>query len=224
VNGKRPGAGGVVRVANLRRRVWLLLLLDGVERVGLVPLSKLRLHRLAYLANALSPVYDLPVPDGQLVKYKRGPYYPDLQWDVDRIAVQGLIRIYSIRHKRDEFGWWLDADYGLTKMGLAVVSQAVSLEDVSRVHSYLCEAASAFARFSDDHARDDAPLEDATFDNPNQGYDTLIDLSEIRRNLSVQTAASMSELSLGDNPILPRDQLHLYFRYMERVLRKASGQ
>ena len=224
MNSNPPRAGGVVRTADLRRRIWLLLLLDGAERVGLVPLSKLRLHRLAYLANALSPIYDLPVPDGQLVKYKRGFYYPDLQWDVDRVAVQGLIRIYGLRHQRDEFGWWLDADYGLTQMGLAAVSHVVSLGDISRVHSYLCEAASAFSRLSDDYARDDAPLEDATFDNPNQGYDTLIDLSEIRRNLSVQTATSMSELSPGGSPILPRDQLHLYFRYMERVLRKASGQ
>src|SRR5258708_3989440 len=110
-----PSLDDAPRTANLMRRVWLLLLPDGAERVGLIPISKLRLHRLAYLANALSPLYDLPVPDGQIVKYKRGPYYPDLQWDIDRLAVQGSIRIYVIRHARDKFGWWLDADYGLTE-------------------------------------------------------------------------------------------------------------
>ena len=48
-------------------RMWLLLLFDASERCGIAPLSVERLHRLVYLANTLSPVYDLLVPDGYIL-------------------------------------------------------------------------------------------------------------------------------------------------------------
>ena len=88
--------------ANLRTRVWLLILLDGAERAGLTPMSKERFHRLVYLANSLAPIYDLPPPDRKILKYKHGPFYPDVQWDLDRLAVQGLVEILKIKHIRSK--------------------------------------------------------------------------------------------------------------------------
>ena len=109
--------GQILSPADLGRRVWLLLLLDGAERAGIAPLAEMRLHRLVFLANVLAPVYDLPVEDGKVVKYRRGPFYPDVQWDLDRLAVSGLADISEIRHIKDEHGWWFSAKYGLRKQG-----------------------------------------------------------------------------------------------------------
>jgi hypothetical protein len=72
-------------------RVWLILLLDACERTGTAPLSVSRLHRLVYLANTLTPVYNLFVPDGYVLKYRRGPFFPAVHWDVGRLVAQGLV-------------------------------------------------------------------------------------------------------------------------------------
>ena len=209
-------------VANLKRRVWLLLLLDGAERAGVVPISKLRLHRLAYLADTLSPLYDLPVPDGRIVKYKRGPYYPDVQRDVDRLSVQYLVKVFSLTHRQDEFGWWLDAEYGLTRAGMTLVAKAVSLPDIRDIHGFLCEVATAYSGIQGDEALDDIALQDVNFHNPSQGFNTLIDFSDPERNLTLQTTASMQRIPPGSALLPERDRLHLYFRYLERFLAKAA--
>ena len=70
----------------LRRRIRLLLLLDGSERAGLAPINVRRLHTYAYLSNVLAPVWNTRVFDGSLLKRRGGPFYPALQHDLDRLV------------------------------------------------------------------------------------------------------------------------------------------
>ena len=66
------------------------------EHAAISPLRTRRLHAFAYLADVLSPVWDMPAFDGKVLKIEGGPHYPDLQREVDRLAILGLINISEV--------------------------------------------------------------------------------------------------------------------------------
>ena len=90
----------VAAAAAIRRRVRLVVLLDASREAGLDPLPTRRLHLIAYLANVLSPVWDMPSVDGTVLKRRGGPFYPDLQADLDRLVGLGVARVEGLRHQR----------------------------------------------------------------------------------------------------------------------------
>src|SRR5260370_89619 len=89
---------GKVNCLILRQRVRVLQLLEAAERAGITPLPARRLHAYAYLADVLSPVWDLQPFDGKVLKVKHGPHYPDLQKEVERLVVMGLITASRLRY------------------------------------------------------------------------------------------------------------------------------
>ena len=206
----------------LHRRVWLVLLLDAADRAGITPISKLRFHRLFYVANCLAPIYEIPQPDNKIIKYKRGPYYPDVQWDLDRIGIQGLVSISGIKYIKDRDGWWLNARYGLTDRGVAVVDHTTALPDVEKMYLFFNQLALAYSSL-DDHVLDDVLLNDATYSDPSRAQGVLIDFSSWDRNFSARTAAAFQEF-MGE-PIAPtkREKIHLYMRYLQRVANRKTG-
>jgi hypothetical protein len=125
--------------------MWLLFLLDASERAGIAPLSVERLHRLVYLANALAPVYDLLVPDGYILKYRRGPFFPAVHWDIGRLVAQGLVSASDSRPIKDDLGYWIVSNYSLSAAGMNAVDCALSIDTAPSKATYLQEVALAFA-------------------------------------------------------------------------------
>lgn len=206
----------------LQRRVWLLMLLDGAERAGVAPLPTARLHRLAFFANCLAPVYDLPVPNGIVVKDRRGPYYPELQWDVDRLAAQGLVELRGVRHVEGEDGWEFTADYGLTAAGVEVLDRASVSPRTGRARRFLAELGAAFGALGE-AGRERADEADATYGDRHAAEGRVIDFAEWnRRNHSADAAQAFSALAPARAHLTQRDALHLYFRYLDRVLAGAA--
>jgi hypothetical protein len=201
--------------------MWLLMLLDGAERAGVAPMPSHEIHRMAFLANCLSPIYDLPIPDDEIMKYRRGPFYPELQWDLDRLAVSGLAEISSIRHERDEHGWWFFADYALASSGIAAVNHALGSPRAKRVHSFLIEIAASYATLDSD-TRDRAPLQDANYSNPRVTGRALVEFGELRRNFSARTANAFEKYAPEGTQLRGRDKLFLYFRYLDRMVDKVA--
>ena len=64
----------------------MLLLLEAAENAGLTPIAVLNLHALAYLANVLSPIWDMAPQKRTVVRKRGGPYYPELQQEVDALV------------------------------------------------------------------------------------------------------------------------------------------
>lgn len=207
-----------------QRRTWLLLLLDGAERAALTPMPSQQLHRMVYLANCLSPLYDVPIAEGEILKYKRGPIYADLQWDLDRMAVMGLVELSNLRHVRETDGdVWFYADYALSMDGAALIERALAVsESARRRHAFYIEVAGAYAALSED-ARDDAALEDANYRHPDARLNTLIDFSARSANFAVRAAESFAEFNPPDLSLSDRSKLHLYFRYLNRMVDKVAG-
>jgi hypothetical protein len=201
---------------DLRVRSWVLLALDSAARNGITPISKLRFHRFVYLTNALSPVYYVRAADERIVKFKRGQFYPDLQWHLDRIMAGGLVRISNIRHFDDENGPWMEADYRLAQRGIDVVERLFALEEMRRLSSYLQEVAKAYASH-DEAVLDDLILADLTYADERRARGAVIDFSRSADNLSVRAADSFAALLREPHILSPSDRVHFYVEYMDRV-------
>lgn len=207
------------RIGVLSARMWLLTLLDAAERIGIAPLSAQRLHRLVYLANAMAPVYDLLTPDGYLLKYKRGPFFPEVQWDIDRVCAQGLASVSNLKTLKDDLGWWFKADYSLTRTGMAAVDKAIRLDQMARKATFLREVVRAFASVikgeepREEH--DDVVLMDVTYNQADA--DGPIDFEVASRNLTALAADAISRRVSAEETTERRQTVHFYFRYLDRV-------
>lgn len=208
------------RRALLSARMWLLTLLDGAERTGIAPLSVQRLHRLVYLANAMAPVYELLTPDGYVLKFKRGPFFPEVQWDIDRLSVQGLAAVSGTSRRRDDLGWWFEAEYSLAQPGMAAVDHAMHLEEVGQKAAFLREVARAFAALLRQEAladkdADEALLSDVTFIRADA--EGAIDFRTASENLSALAAGAIAYKVADEEFVSRRAKVHLYFRYLEQA-------
>jgi hypothetical protein len=207
----------------VQKRVRVLLLLEAAQRAGLTPIPGWQAHRLAFLADCLSPVYDLPVATGKILKYKRGPFYPDLQWDLDRLVVQRLGKISNIHHRQFRNGWWFFADYTLLPRGIEAAARAIDISPwASKIHAYLMEVAGAYEQL-ELSARKRAALEDANYSDPEVLNEHVIDFTDIQRNFSARAAEAFQAHVPGGIPLNRRDKLYLYFRYLNRIVEKAAG-
>jgi hypothetical protein len=199
-------------------RMWLLLLLDASERAGITPLSVERLHRLVYLANTLAPVYDLLVPDGYILKYRRGPFFPSVHKDIGRLVAQGLVTASRLRPIHDDLGYWISADYTLSNSGMNVVDKATTVETVGPKAVYLREVAFAFANLESTD-RDKAALLDVNYDAV--GENEAVSFGEGADNLSPLASKAVSQpIDLS----VRRLRLNRYLQYLELAWKSREGQ
>lgn len=204
------------------RRAWLLLLLDSVARAGLRSVEGMRLHRLAFLANCLAAMYDLPAADGKILKYQRGPFYPVFQWDLDRLVAMGLVEVRALRHELDAIGPWFYAEYALSAGALAAVEHLRRAPGLERTHRFLVEIATAYAALPEDH-REHAALVDATYADPLKLEGSVIDYAEWHgRNFSIGTADAFGQYLASGIRLSQREKLHLYFHYLDRAVARVA--
>lgn len=202
--------------------MWLLMLLEAADQSGLAPLRVGDVHRLAFFANCLAPVYDMAPIDGEILKYRRGPFYPEVQWDLDRLTVQAFTNIHDVDYKVDEYGVWLWAQYEISEKAVRAVEHAREAPQAGRMYDFLRETAAAYASLQHG-AQETAPFKDATFGDPHVLEQSLLDLGREASNFSVRTAESFDSLVPGAVRLQPRDRLHLYFRYLDRMVAKVAG-
>ena len=202
----------------LRRQVRLVMLLDGSERAGIAPIRVRHLHTYAYLSNVLAPVWDSQVFDGRLLKMRGGPFYPDLQRDLDRMVGLGLVSISELRHEIDADDLWkLDGlfslNYDLANGALRVINE--SPQD-NFVRLFLLEVAYALSALTETEL-DNLPSEDPTYSDTNVSYSDVLDFGELR-DLNYSANAARHFWSVSDQAT-PGDLLHLYVRHLRRRIR-----
>ena len=218
-----PGSSGGAAV---------LLLLDAAERAGIAPLPSARLHAFAYLADVLSPVWELVPFDGKVYKSDGGPHYPDLQDAVDSLVVLGLLQARELVYEqRTEGGARISGSYGLNfksehlesilrALGARSAKEAIDPED-HNLHAYLVELAGALATLPDDEI-ESATHVDVTYRTQAELHN-VVDFAEWvedkrAANPSWRTAERFQAFLPADSKVLTGEKLYLYATYLSRAM------
>ena len=208
---------------SLRRQTRVIALLDAARTAGLAPIGILHFHTMAYLANVLAPVWDMPVLEGKILKRQGGPFYPDLQRDLDRLVGLGIVTITNMGHVQDESGRWrLEGCYSLNHAFADPILRALDLfPDEAQFVSFLRELGYALATM-DDSELDRASAEDATYADPVVTNGGIVDFAEWRHeNYSANAAAALGELLPSGTDGTRGEKLHMYIRHLR--LRTDGG-
>ena len=197
-----------------RTRLWLLMLLAAAGRTGFARLEKSRLHRILFLSNCLAPIYHRTGPSHLVMRYVRGPFYPDAQWDIDRMVAQGLISVTDVQIVKDKHGPWMHANYGITRTGFDLIRDARSLTTVTPIWEFMLDLTAAYASVKNER-RDSSVLKDVTYDQPGIPDKGVINFADHFRNLSTRTANTFVDLAPEMLKPGRQDRLVLYLKYLE---------
>lgn len=205
----------------VRRRVRLLMLLDAADYAGNSPLSVSRLHAFAFLADVLSPLYDLTALSGRIMKRRIGPYFPDLQWELDRLIGQGLVDVSDLRPIVEVATAYLDARYSLNRrLALPLLKAALEDSELSRLQDFFRQLAGALGAVPEDDL-DAAAQADVTWESGHSG--AIIDYAEWRaKNYSRLSAERIEEIArdqvlASDLKLSPGTKVSLYVQYLRRA-------
>ena len=203
-------------------RVWLTFLINAAHRAGLTPLPKRRLHRVVFLSNCLAPLFQATPTTARIVKYKHGPFYPLIQWELDRLATMGVLSVTNIKYTHDERGWWVNADYGVDRLAASVITYCRRSPYGQQLDEYLTEVVAGFASLGA-AALDEVALRDENYDHPGAAEDSFIDFSQQEKNFSLQTARAFRTVLPAELVPTRKEELFLYMRFLEAlVTRKAA--
>ena len=219
-------------LAKLKRRCRMLLLLNAAEQVGLAPLPSARLHAFAYLADVLSPVWELVPFDGKVLKFVGGPRYPDLQDEIDSLVVLGLIQARDLVYEpRANGGARIVGSYALNfasehlesilrALGTRSSVEAIDPADCN-LHAYLVELAGALATLPDDQI-ESATNVDVTY-RVGAELDNVIDFAEWAddqeaANPSWQVAERFQTFLPPESKMLSGEKLYLYAAYLGQAM------
>ena len=215
----------------MRQRARVIQLLDAAERVGITPLRAGRLHAFAYLADVLSPVWHLPAFEGKILKIEGGPHYPDLQREIDRLVVMGLIKVAEISYiPRPDEGARIDGLYSLnldspklpdilSALGAREVGEALDPLDYE-VHSFLVDLAGALASVPNDEI-DVAATVDATYSDERFHVSSVIDFGKWSTdihvdNISLRTVDRFRKFLPQAALLTSGEKLYLYASFLGR--------
>ena len=208
----------------VRRRVRVLMLLDAVDYAVLAPISVQRFHTLAFLADVLSPIFHLLPMSGKILKRRSFPYFPDLQWEIDRLIGLDLVAPLELAPVVEESKAYVTFSLALQRARSSQVLDVVySQDDFCVLRDYFRELAGALSNIQD--AELDAVTKlDVTWDSGHAG--TVLDYAEWRaQNYSALGADRIEELAVhafGNTKarLSPTAKVNLYVKYLTRV---ASG-
>ena len=221
-------------VAALQRRVRLVLLLDASREAGIEPLPTMRLHLIGYLSNVLSPVWDMPshtgsvlwsMPGeiGSVLKRRGGPFYPDLQQDLDRLVGMGVVNVEDLRYEAVGHGRYrLQGEYRIHPAAATpILSYLLSLPSEAQAAKSVREMVLALSSLSDQQL-DDATMQDATYADPTIGIGSVIDFGEwSSTNYSAAAANEAGELVKAHASVGSGEKIHLYIRHLRRRLSRV---
>ena len=205
---------------SIRQKVRLLMLLNAARAAGLTPLPILRLHIMAYLSDVLSPVWHLIPYNGKVLKRKEGPFFPELQYDLDRLVGRGLVRVENIGHVsvgQDRVR--LDTSYSINPdLASTVLEFLDSVMEERVVADFMRELALAISAMNDEEI-DRAFNQDATYSNNHIGMGNVVDFAEwTNTNFSASAAERIGQLVPTDAQVGPGEKVHLYFRHLRQRL------
>jgi hypothetical protein len=187
-----------------------------------LPISKDVFHRIIYLSSCLAPLFQETPTVATVVKYKRGPFYPAIQLYLDRLAVQGIVKVSGLTYTYDEHGSWMDAKYFTNGTTRDIIDTCTQIQYGRKLEEYLTEMVFAVASISR-RTWNSAALYDATYDEPGMSEGAFINFADPDGNRSVQTARAFQSVLPSSIVISPKEEMFLYLRFLEAQAARVSA-
>lgn len=204
--------------AHIRRRVRLLMLLDAADYALISPIDTGRLHAFAFLADVLSPLYDFTPLSGRILKRGAGPYFPELQWELDRLIGAGLVHVSKLESVVEESAAFLIAEFSLKRSRSAsILNKVYDDGEFLELRDFLRELAGALSGVPLE-ALDETTRTDVTWETGHPG--AVVDYAEWRaRNYSEASARKIGEIARENMRVElePAAKLSLYVQYLKRA-------
>ena len=211
-----------VKGVQIRRRIRILMLLDAADYAVISPIPIPRFHALAFLADVLSPIYHFVPLSGRILKRKAGPYFPDLQWEIDRLIGLNLVSPYGLTQVIENEKTYMSGALALERKRSVLLLQHIYSESEFRSHrDFFRELAGALSNIQDEDL-DAATQLDVTWEAGHKG--AVIDYAEWRaKNYSAMSANHIEEVAtqaLGEHggKLLPSAKVNLYVQYLRRAV------
>lgn len=199
----------------LRRQLRVLVLLEAAADAGLEPVPLLVLHNLAYLSNALAPVWNLHPFDGAVLKRRGSPYYPTLQWDVDRMVGHGLLHVRDVRYVQEDGRWRIDSSYSLNyELAHRVLTTMREVGFEPGLSTFCTTLAQAFSALPQEQLGY-LLSEDAAYGNPAVDVSNVVNLAE---NHAVNFAANAAGAFRPDVALTAGERVHMYVNHLHTRL------
>jgi hypothetical protein len=194
-----------------------------LESAGGTPVSNRDLHAFAYLANVLSPLWEVDPIEKSVLKDRNGPRSSALEHELDLCVGQGLLVVDSLRPDPEEASR-LDASYRLNAAIARPVLAAIEiLPDEHEVTAYLNELAFAFLEIQPGR-RDDAALQDAAWSNPAIAEGRVVDFGEHLHRAAVNPAFNVAQTFQQFAPEgLNLNRAEKLLMYVRLLKRRAHG-
>ncbi len=197
-----------------QRRRWLrvLSILDACHWVGLTPITTSALHVIAYLSEALAPIWELEPMDGRVLKQSAAPYYPALQQDVDDLIAMGLIRVDDLQlGLAGDGALVLTPNFSLESKRVEPILTALrKLPGEERIFDFTREVVQAFSRLSDDQIPYSMD-EDATYGDHAVDTGQVIDLGEWLSAKETPTSRAADQIcQLSEDGVTPAEIIDMY--------------
>ncbi len=205
----------------LATRIWLLLLLTELASAGLVPIERLRLHKLLFLSNSLAPVYGSQLPAPGVSRNTDGPFYPRLQWQLDRLIGMSLVSIEDLSLWPTRGNKKQTITYTVTEKGFHIIDQCLILPSIQKLQQFFKELCFSFATIKDE-TRDAAALHEINYAKPGAANGSFVDLSRRESNLTTDLTDYFAGFVPQQGLTNRREQVRLYIHYLETISAKAS--
>jgi hypothetical protein len=189
----------------------------------MVPVTADTVHVLAYLTDALAPVWHLPIINAQLLKRDDRPFFPALQRDLDWLVGSGVLFVHDFDYARvDGEGWRLSASYSLNGDAARRVLQVSSeLSSQRTTATFVREVVLAGSGLGDDELSAIGDI-DAAYSSETTDIGGVLDLetqrgetgkkSEVNRSAAV--AVRLGELAGASFAMSDAELVHMYVRHL----------
>lgn len=210
------------QVYEARRSVRLLTILRCAEETGFTPVPGAAIHTVAYLADALSPVWGLPLLDAHVLKQRTRPNFPALQRDLDVLVGRGLVQVNDVAVSArvgDESP--IKATFSLTDLSNPALELIVGSTYFEREFSFVREVTFAAAALGPAGLAGIGTV-DASYADPFADVGSVIDLGSpsSMSQTSAEVARRFRELAPATE-LSDAQLVHLYLRHLYSRLRVA---
>lgn len=212
-------------------RLRALAVIEAAERAALTPIPAQRLHALAYLSDALSPVWGLSAFDPVALKTGREPFFGRFQDELDDLTILGLLEVTTFDYQRPDQapgeGVELKAHYQLRYKSEALEPLLTHIredEELGVRLKFFISLASAIARLPDNVIAAAVTM-DAAWDNADIPTDDVVEFSTVSggrsRTRTDSTVEVFSKHAPGPRPLERAAKLRLYTAFLAERLRVA---